>query len=169
MLARRAMAAMDLHAPVIGLTGYGKPESLQLLGLPTWMWAADPGESTTGPVERSASEDGLTVTATGRLTATVWQMGDGSVVTCAGPDAAGTPYDGSYGGSPSPTCGYRYGWTSGREPGGAFTVTVTASWEVTWAVVGGGQSGVMNRSVVRSTQLRVGEVQVVTDKRGERG
>lgn len=168
-LARQAVEEMHLTAPVIGLTGYGKPESLQLLGLPTWMWAADPGESTTGPVTRSASAGAVTVEATGRLTATVWQMGDGSTVTCAGPDAAGTPYDASYGGSPSPTCGYRYGWTSAREPGGAFTVTVTANWEVTWAVVGGGQSGVMNRSVVRSTQLRVGEVQVITDRRGDRG
>ncbi|MCL2090603.1 MAG: hypothetical protein FWH11_05180 [Micrococcales bacterium] len=94
-------------------------------------------------------------------------MGDGSTVTCAGSDAAGTPYDASYGGAPSPTCGYRYGWTSAREPGGAFTVTVTANWAVDWS--GGGRSGVIYRSVVRSTQLRVGEVQVITDRRGDKG
>jgi len=166
-LARRAVDEMHLTAPAIGLTGYGKPESLQLLGLPTWVWISDPGESTTGPVTRSASAGSVTVTATGRLTATVWQMGDGSTVTCAGSDAAGTPYDASYGGAPSPTCGYRYGWTSAREPGGAFTVTVTANWAVDWS--GGGRSGVIYRSVVRSTQLRVGEVQVITDRRGDKG
>jgi len=164
-LARRAVADMHLQAPELGLTGHGdSPGAMQVLGLPTWMWAADPGDSTTGPITRSESAGDLVVTATGRLTSTVWSMGDGGSVTCNGPDAPGTAYAASYGADPSPTCGYVYGWTSAAQPGGAFTVSVTANWTVDWS--GGGQSGQINVSMARTTQLRVGEVQVITDGKG---
>ena len=162
--AARAVANLDIVAPEIGLTGYGRPESMQLLGLPTWMWVADPGASTTGPVVSTGTDGGVTVTATGAVRKTVWDMGDGGTVTCSGQSAAGTPYDRAYGGLPSPTCGYRYDRTSAYEPGRAFTVSVTVYWDVTWS--GGGQSGVLATSVTRQTQLRVGEVQVLTDERG---
>lgn len=164
-LARRAVADMHLQAPQLGLTGHtDDPRSMQVLGLPTWMWAADPGDSTTGPITRYESAGDLTVTATGHLTSTVWSMGDGGSVTCNGPDAAGTVYAASYGADPSPTCGYVYGWTSAGQPGGAFTVSVTANWTVDWE--GGGQSGQITVSMARTAQLRVGEVQVITEGKG---
>ena len=164
-LADQAVEEMRLAAPEIGLTGYGNSGSMQVLGLPTWMWAADPGESTTGPITRSASAGGVTVTATARLRETVWNMGDGGVVTCSGENAAGTPYARSYDALPSPTCGYRYTRSSGSEPGRKYTVTVTSNWEIEWS--GEGRSGTMTRSFVRSTQLRVGEVQVIVDGSGQ--
>lgn len=162
--AARAVANLDIVAPQIGLTGYGKPESMQVLGLPTWMWIADPGASTTGPVSSTATDGGVTVTATAKIRKTVWDMGDGSTVTCEGENAAGMPYDGVYGGAPSPKCGYRYERTSAYEPGKAFTVSVTVYWDVAWS--GGGQSGVLATSVTSQTQLRVGEVQVLINGRG---
>lgn len=162
--AARAVANLEITAPEIGLTGYGKPESMELLGLPTWMWVADPGTSTTGPVTSTGTDGGATVTATGTVRKTVWDMGDGGTVTCSGASAAGTPYDAAYGTDPSPTCGYRYDRTSAGQPGDAFTVTVTVYWDVAWS--GEGQSGTLATSVTRQTQLRVGEVQVIIDERG---
>ncbi|MCL2090038.1 MAG: hypothetical protein FWH11_02240 [Micrococcales bacterium] len=91
-------------------------------------------------------------------------MGDGTTITCSGANAAGTPYDGAYGAGPSPTCGHRYTKTSAHQPGLAYTVSVTANWEVRWS--GAGQSGTIPLQVRRTTQLRVGEVQVIITDRG---
>lgn len=158
-LAERAVAAMDLRAPAVGMTGGDPPDHMMIVGVPAWMWAADPGESTTGPVTRSAADGGISVTATGVLDKTVWDMGDGVKVTCSGAKAAGTPFEQRYGGQPSPTCGYTYQRTSAGKPDNAFTVTVTAHWTVTWS--GGGESGVITRQVSRSIPKKVGEIQAL--------
>ena len=158
-LADRAVAAMSLRAPQIGMTGGDPPDGMQWVGLPAWMWVADPGESTTGPVTRSAADGGISVTATGTLDRTVWSMGDGVVVTCSGPNAAGEPWVYGYGGQPSPKCGYTYTRTSAGMPNEAFTVKVTAYWTVSWS--GGGQSGTIPLQMSRSIPKRVGEVQAI--------
>jgi len=163
-LAERAVAAMDLHAPAVGMTGGDPPDHMQYVGLPAWMWAADPGESTTGPITRSAADGGISVTATGVLDKTVWSMGDGVSVTCAGANAPGTPFEARYAGQSSPTCGYTYTRTSAGKPNECFTVTVTSYWTVTWA--GGGESGTIPVQVSRSVQKKVGEIQVLVVKPG---
>jgi len=158
-LAERAVASMDLHAPAIGMTGGDPPNHGMVVGVPAWMWAADPGDSTTGPITRSASEGSLSVTATGVLDKTVWRMGDGVSITCAGLNAAGTRFEARYGGQSSPTCGYTYSRTSAGMPNEAFTVTVVAHWTITWA--GGGEAGVITRQVGRSIPKKVYEVQSI--------
>ncbi len=165
-LADQAVAAMDFRAPEIGITGKGDdPDSMQIIGLPTWLWVADPDEHTVGPITRSASAGGITVTATGTLERIVWNMGDGRSVTCTGLAAKGTAYEARYQDQPSPTCGHRYTRTSAGRPGEAYTVTATAYWTIAWA--GGGQSGTIPLTFSRTTQLRVGELQViVTDGTG---
>ncbi|MCL2849376.1 MAG: hypothetical protein FWE61_04950 [Micrococcales bacterium] len=148
---------MSLQAPAIGMTGGTPPSQMQYVGMYAWMWAADPGDSTTGPITREASDGGTTVSATAVLDKTVWAMGDGVSVTCSGANAAGTPFEARYAGLPSPTCGYVYTRTSAKMPHEEFTVTVTAHWTVRWS--GGGQSGVIMVQVDRATQKRVGEIQ----------
>lgn len=159
VLAEWAVARMHIQAPQIGMTGGVPPDGMQWVNLPAWMWAADPGDSTTGPITASAADGGTTVTATAVLDKTVWSMGDGVSITCAGANAAGTPFEDRYAGLPSPTCGYTYTRTSAHQPNEAFTVTVRAYWTVTWS--GGGQSGTIPVQVYRSIQKRVGEVQVL--------
>lgn len=127
--------------------------------MPAWMWIADPGESTTGPITRSATGGGITVTATARLDRVVWSMGDGATVTCTGSAAEGTAYHVSYGTVSSPTCGHTYTTMSDDQPGDAYTVTATSYWTVTWA--GGGASGTIPLTLTRSTQVRIGELQVL--------
>jgi len=158
-LARQAVEQMALRAPGIGMTGGDPPEGMQIVGVPAWLWATDPGESTTGPITRSASAGAVTVEATGRLDRTEWSMGDGTTETCPGTRAPGTPWRYGYGGQPSPTCGHTYTRTSAGQPGEAFTVTVTSYWTITWS--GGGQSGTIAVSMSGSIQKRVGEIQAI--------
>jgi len=166
-LAQQAVQQMGLRTPAIGMTGGNPPDGMQIVGIPAWMWAADPGESTTpgvagvAQITRSASAGGVTVTATGRLDRTVWTMGDGAAVTCAGQKAAGTRYEGRFDKQPSPTCGHMYTRTSAGQPDEAFTVTLTAYWVVDWQVVGGGQSGTINVQRSRNVRKQVGELQAL--------
>lgn len=164
-LAQQAVQQMGLRVPEIGMTGGSPPDGMQIVGIPAWLWAVDPGESTTPgvagiePIVRSASAGGVTVTATGRLDRIVWSLGDGATVTCSGAKAAGTPYEGRYDKQPSPTCGYTYTSTSAGQPNEAFTVTATAYWVVTWS--GGNQSGTISVQRSRNIPKQVGELQAL--------
>lgn len=148
-LADRAVAAMYLKPVTIGIVPEDLPGRVGLVGMPTWMWVSDPGESTTGPITRSASAGGTTVTATARIDRIVWNMGDGTTVACG----VGTPYADSYGKASSPDCGHHY------TKQGRYTVTATSYWTVEWA--GGGQSGSIPLEFSNSTQITMGEAQVL--------
>jgi len=171
-LAQQAVQQMSLQTPEIGMTGGSPPDGMQIVGIPAWMWAADPGQSTTPGVAgvaqmtRSASAGGVTVQATARLDRMVWSMGDGVTVTCAGEKAAGTRYEGRYDKQPSPTCGYTYTRTSAGQPDEAFTVTATAFWVVDWS--GGGQSGTITVQRSRNIPKQVGELQALVVSPGRR-
>jgi len=158
-LADQAVEAMNLRAGLIGIVPEPGPGKVGIVGMPAWMWIADPGESTVGPITRSASGGGVTVTATARLDRVVWSMGDGATVTCAGPAAVGTPYEDRFGASSSPTCGHTYTRMSDDAPSDAYTVTATSYWTVTWS--GGGASGTIPLDFSRSTQVTIGEIQVL--------
>jgi hypothetical protein len=156
-LADRAVDSMNLHAIQIGIVPKPGADSIGLVGMPTWMWAADPGPSTTGPITASASGGGITVTATARLEGITWDMGDGNTVVCTGP---GTPYNANRGREQSPDCGHVYTTTSAGRPGDKFTVSASSDWVITWA--GGGQSGTIRmEGLTESVQIAVGEAQVL--------
>lgn len=129
------------------------PTADQLVNLPTWVWLAD-----WQPVSAAATVPGESVTATARPVSATWTFGDGSHLTCDGP---GTPYTAAD--SPtasSPTCGHTYTRSSAAEPGGAFPVTVTVTWSVTWT--GGGETGTEPPlTATEATALRVAESQAV--------
>ncbi|MEU9313777.1 hypothetical protein [Streptomyces sp. NPDC048256] len=82
----------------------------------------------------------------------VWTMGDGAVVTCAGP---GTPYTAAAGKSDSPTCGHTYSRTSAHQPEGRYPVTATSTWTIDRQATtgGGGQAGQLTET--RQTQIQV--------------
>jgi hypothetical protein len=131
------------------------PGEQGLVGVPVWMWIERSGNSW-GPIQRTASIPGLSVTAKARADRVTWDMGDGTRVVCSGP---GTPYTRNHGSGPSPDCGHVYTSSSAGAPGGRFTVTASTHWRITWS--GGGQSG--NRTMVRSTSepVEIGELQVL--------
>jgi hypothetical protein len=151
VLAQQAIALMRLRAINIGIVPEPLAGSVGIIGMPTWMWAQNPSLSTWGPVTNSASAGAFTVTATATVDRVVWAMGDGSTVTCTG---AGTAYQDSFGKKSSPTCGHTYT----RQ--GTYTVRATSFWTVQWAGVG--QSGTIPLNFTATTNITMGEAQVLT-------
>lgn len=154
-----AIERMRLSAIDIGIVPEPGPDSVGLVGMPVWMWAETPDEHTFGPLTETASAGGVSVTATANVLHVTWDMGDGSKVIC---DTAGSPYKASYGLKKSPDCGHTYTRSSAHEADDAYTVTATSSWVITWS--GAGQTGTIRlNGLVRSTQIRIGEAQVLVN------
>jgi hypothetical protein len=122
-LAERARRQLVLPTPSIAAS----PAGAQLVNLPTWLWLSGGWE----PVSATAAVPGVEVTATAAPTSVTWNMGDGTSVTCTG---AGTPFrPGADPRAQSPDCGHTYKASSAGQPGGAYAVTTTVRWTVTWA------------------------------------
>lgn len=151
VLAQMAVESMGLRAIEIGIAPDDAPGSIGVVGMPVWMWVSDPQPSTWGPITRTASLRGYSVTATARVDRVEWSMGDGTVVTCRSP---GTPYRTGFGIKESPDCGHVY-----AQQGDPFGVSATSFWSVAWSGIG--QSGVIPLTVTADTSVVVGEVQVL--------
>jgi hypothetical protein len=149
-LAREAVDSMNLVAPTVGATPLPKATAVSLIGLPTWLWIADADERSWGPITRTASAGGVTVTATAKVKKVVWDMGDGNTVTCSN---KGTEWSVAKGVGDSPTCGYRY------ERRGERTITATTFWEVDWS--GAGQSGTITFDMSGTRDVNVVELRAV--------
>ncbi|WP_243398975.1 hypothetical protein [Cryobacterium zongtaii] len=130
--------------------------SKSYVGVPIWMWAANPTPLSYGPYVQSTTLGGVTITATAQVSSIVWNMGDGTTVACAN---AGTPFVVAYGAVDSPTCGHRYARTSAAQPGGTFPITATSQWQVSWE--GGGESGVIPLTTTATSAVRINEIQSV--------
>jgi hypothetical protein len=150
-VARQAVASMGLRAIDIGIVPEPGPNSIGIVGMPVWMWVNRPAENTFGPITRSATAGGVTVTATAKVTKIIWGLGDGATVTCTD---AGTPYADSYGKRSSPTCGHTY--TKAKAD---YLVSAHSYWAITWR--GGGRAGTINMDFTAATTIHVGEVQVL--------
>ncbi|MEW2425751.1 ATP/GTP-binding protein [Streptomyces nigra] len=151
VLAQRAVDSMTLLGPDVASP---RAAGTYTVGVPMWMWVKQ-SATTYGPNTASASAGGVTVSATAKVSKIVWEMGDGTSVTCAGP---GTPYTSSRGMARSPDCGHVYSKTS-ASAGGRFAVTATSTWTIDWQ--GGGQAGQLTEVRQTDVQAAVGEVQVV--------
>jgi hypothetical protein len=104
------------------------------------------------------------VTATATPVLAVWSMGDGATVTCKDP---GTPYTaGNNPAAASPTCGHTYEESSAGQPGGAFRVTVTITWDITWTATGGAGGALAPLQTVAAAQFRVAESQALNTSGG---
>ena len=156
-VAQIAIEQMDLRAIDIGITPEPGEDSIGIVGMPVWMWAANPNEHTVGPITESATAGGIRVTATAKLQRITWDMGDGSTVKCA---SGGTAYKASYGDAKSPDCGYVYQKSSSKRPSGKYTVTASSDWVITWE--GAGQTGTLRlNGLTWTVAIAVGEAQVL--------
>lgn len=162
-LAAEAVAAMNLTMGEIGTAPPSidaDPDAMALVGLPIWLWIANPAENTTGPITRSASEGSVSVTATATLERIEYTLSPrvGSVsVTCAGDNIAGTAYVEAYG-EQDPPCGFTA--AQNVRMGEPAVITGTAYWVVEWS--GGGQTGRIDVPPQTSTtQINIGELQVL--------
>ncbi|TDD67226.1 hypothetical protein E1293_38265 [Actinomadura darangshiensis] len=133
-MAQLARSSFVLPDPVIHASP--RPEHLQLVGLPTWLWI---DRGMWKPKSVTASVPGVSVTVTAKPALVVWWMGDGGKARCDGP---GTPY--SVGAAPaasSSDCSYTYSTSSAGQPENAFLVKSAITWTVRWS--SGGQTGVL--------------------------
>jgi hypothetical protein len=150
-----AIAVARLQLPTIA-PGIGpSPElnrwNMAAVGYPLWLWADGPAH--VGPV--SDSVGGLSVSLDAAVSSLTFRMGDGHSVTCPGLGQQWTTTVEP--GAKSPSCGYSYAKPS--LPDGSYTVAAIANWAVTWT--SNGQSGVINVPAVDTTELPVGELQVL--------
>ena len=127
-----------------------------LIGLPHWFWITDPGPQTTGPISKSDTRNGYTVTIEAVLDRVGYDMGNGDTVTCEGSAAKGTKYFDRYGLKPSPTCGYDEGYAERGE----YTITAQSFWTVNW--YGVGQAGTITLDLSRTAETTVAEKHAVT-------
>jgi hypothetical protein len=154
-LAEKAIERMELDPPTIGMTPLTAGAPL-LVGMDAWLWINNAGPRGFGPITRTATAGPVSVTATAEVNKVVWELGDGTRLTCR---SAGTPWSPDKGTGASPTCGHRYLTSSTNEPDGTFTVRATAHWKVEWA--GAGQSGEITFTMDGERQQPVTEVQVL--------
>jgi hypothetical protein len=148
-----AVARLQLPSipPGIGPSPDINPWNMAAVGYPLWLWAD--GTTNVGPISDSVA--GLSVSLEAEVSSLAFRMGDGNTVRCAG---SGHPWTAAVQpGTKSPSCGYSYAKPS--LPGRTYTVTAVANWAVTWT--SNGQSGVINVPAVDTTELPVGELQVL--------
>jgi hypothetical protein len=159
VLAQLAVKYLRLPDPVIRSSP--APGALQLTRLPVWLWVAPDAWQ---PQSKTAQVPGEAVTATATPVLAAWAMGDGKTVTCKGP---GTAYAaGDNPSAASPTCGYTYDQSSAGQPSGAYKVTVTITWDITWAGAGGAGGALAPLQTVAAAQFRVAESQALNTNGG---
>ncbi|HZA73452.1 MAG TPA: Tat pathway signal sequence, partial [Propionibacteriaceae bacterium] len=121
------------------------------VGYPLWLWADGPTQ--VGPVSDSVA--GLSVSLRAEVSSLTFRMGDGTVVSCTGAGDEWT--EAVEPGAKAPNCGHTY--TKPSLPKGSYTVSALTNWAVTWTA--NGQSGVINVPAGQTTELPVGELQVL--------
>ena len=87
VLARIAIGRMDLKAPEIGMWPSPLeqlPDGRNYVGWHNWMWVNNPGRNTWGPITKTVTESGYSVTATAMVAGVTWEMGNGDTKECEG-------------------------------------------------------------------------------------
>ena len=152
-LARIAMERMDLHAPNIGLWPHPLeelPNGYNYVGWNNWMWIKNPTPNTWGPITKTVTQSGHSITATAAVTHLTWEMGNGDTKTC---DKGIEHPEHNTRNEKSPSCGYIYHQT------GNYTITATAHWVIVWT--GLGQQGTIEMDLTTQAHTKVVEVSAV--------
>ena len=137
VLAKIAVERMELRPVGMGMWPdqiQGFPGRHTLVGWRNWMWVTDPAPNTWGPIVKTASQDGYSVTATASVTRLDWDMGDGNHKMCGKglPHPANKTRD-----EASPFCGYQYKGVI--HVGFCYRVRSSSSW-VTMRMMAGSSS-----------------------------
>jgi hypothetical protein len=111
------LATRLLTAPLVSVS----PPDRGVVNLETWLAATD-----TGPISATATIPGLSVTATATIASTVWDLGNGDRITCAG---TGVAWSEESDGVPAP-CGYTYRVATPENA--PHRLTATFVWQITW-------------------------------------
>ncbi len=159
-LALQATNLLTLPAPIVNLN----PSAFSIVNLSSWLWI-DP--QTWHSFRATATAGGVSATAIATPVSVSWSMGDGHTVVCDGP---GTPYDPTIpDAAQSTACSYAFPESSAGRPSadgdsndGAFDVTATITWTVSWSATGAPGGGQLPSLHTGSTvPVRVEQVESV--------
>ena len=160
-LLAQAVRSLVVPAPSIRFD----PSAFTVVNIATWLWI-DPAHWRS--YTATASAGGVSATAVATPVDVVWQTGDGSGgVVCPGP---GVPYRTAVPPSAQRTyCSYTFRRSSagqvssdGDANDGAFPVTATITWSITWTASGAPGGGVLPPlHTSSSSALRVEQVESV--------
>ncbi|MFD0900733.1 hypothetical protein [Actinomadura sediminis] len=146
-LVQQAFSSVAFPAPVV----HTSPEGRTYVRMRTSLWVDGFETFKTDPIGGA----GQTVQGTATPVSVTWNLGEGRLVC----DDAGSR-DGR-------TCQYTYKRSSAGRPGGAYSITATITWQLTWACDGAecdAASGTLPDQSMTSapTPLVVGEIQTNT-------
>lgn len=167
---RSAVASLGLHPPTVGVGAYTYPgyEDWGLswwVGAPMWLWVDSTDPLQWGTHTVTATQDGMTVTASVTATQVRFDPGDDTeLVTCRTP---GTPRPWNPDdplSHHSPTgCEHTYLTTNQLgDKTSRFSVSATVTWTVDWTTTDG-QAGTFTTDITSATTpaIHVGELSVV--------
>lgn len=159
-VALAAERSLRLPAP----TSSFNPSGTSIVNLPTWMWI---DANVWHQFKVTATVGSVSATAVATPIAVIWSTGDGSVTSCDGPGVPFQPAETSP--VPAPGCSHTYTSTSIGQPSpdgnpndGAFLVTTTIEWSVSWSsrgTAGGGSLPSLTTS--SASRLRVEQVESI--------
>jgi hypothetical protein len=140
-------ARNQLQLPVPGINT--APARKTYVRLKTGLWV-DKGTFTT--FTASAGTPGQTVTAIAKPKNVTWDMGENAIACNSAGDRAGK------------TCGYTYARSSAAQPGKAYQISATITWDVSWTCTGAcdapaGTYPDPTMSMTSTATLAVGEIQ----------
>ena len=169
-LVRTAVASLGLHPPEVGVGAYVYPkyEDWGLswwVGAPLWLWTNTDDDLQWGTHTLTATDGGLSVTATVTSTTISFNPGNGdSPVTCGTPGTPRpwNPNDLLSHHSPS-GCEYTYLHTNTLgDKNSRFTVTATVTWTVAWSS-SDGQHGTFTTTTTSTDNpaIHIGELRTV--------
>ncbi|MHB1713020.1 MAG: hypothetical protein ACYCV7_16790, partial [Acidimicrobiales bacterium] len=159
-VALQAENSLQLPSPSV----HFDPPAFSVVNVRTWVWLSP---AMWHAYTVSASAGSVTATATATPVSSVWNFGDGTTLTCAGP---GTPYRTDLPASGQRTsCAHTYAVSSMGQPSpdgnpndAAFRVTATVTWLVSWTAQGApGGGSLPSLTTVSSANLRVEQVESV--------
>ncbi|MGH9027227.1 MAG: hypothetical protein ACRDWD_14095 [Acidimicrobiia bacterium] len=138
--------------------GTAPPADHVVVRFATWLWLEG---CAWAPRSRTAAIPGLSATVTVSPVEVHWEMGDGSVMRCAGPGVRWNPEVPAE--AQSTDCSYVYRRSSSDQPEQSYLVTATVGWEVSWSA-SNGEGGTLPAVLASSSSaVRVGEVQTIVE------
>lgn len=159
-VAQQVLATITLDSVDIRLappdTGAG------LVDLPVWLGV----ESTTNSMgvigAAGCDPTGLVcVTIEAEVVSIDWNLGDGTVITCAADDHTPWTPDMTYL-APGDHCHHYYDSDSRDQPDGRYQITATSNWEVRWEADFSDDGDVIEITRTAETSLEINEIQVLT-------
>jgi hypothetical protein len=155
-VAANAVDQLKLAVPELHLAP--EPPDLSFVGLETWLWI-DPSQWV--DLSLTVTAGGTSVTVVAQPVRVSWDLTEGAT-SCEG---AGRPWLSSMTSRAATECSYTFETVSSGQPGEAFAVAATLTYDVNWTcsgacLVGAGSLGEVD-SLPGRTAIRVGERQSV--------